>query len=248
MEEGAIVHIDYSLYNAESGDLIETNIEQIAKDNDSHQEGRTYSPLVSVVGGGALIEGFEEHLLEADSETDYDFTIPADKAYGELNSDMIEVISQDKVLQQVKDPNSLGLGAPITINGRTGTLRLWAAGRARIDFNHPLAGVSLRYTYKVTKVIEDRDEKVMALLEANTGHKDFSVEFDGDDLGITIPQAMMFDTNAAMMKFRLVTTLRDSIEVDKVSFIEVHEDRKANPEHGDEGHVHDENCNHDEEE
>lgn len=248
MEEGAIVHIDYSLYNAESGDLIETNIEQIAKDNETHQEGKTYSPLVTVVGGGNLIEGFEEHLLEAESEKEYDFTIPAEKAYGEVNSDMIEVISQDKVMQQVKDPNSLGLGAPITINGRTGTLRLWAAGRARIDYNHPLAGVSLRYTYTITKVIEGRDEKVMALLEANTGHKDFEVSFEGDDLSVIIPQAMMFDTNAAMMKFRLVTTLRDSVEVNKVSFVEVHEDRKVDPGHGEDGHVHDENCDHGEEE
>ena len=63
------------------------------------------------------------------------------------------------------------------------------------------------------------------MLESNTGHSDFGVTFDGDDLNIVIPQTMLFDTNAAMMKFRLVTVLRDAVECGKVSFIEEHEPR-----------------------
>jgi hypothetical protein len=36
---------------------------------------------------------------------------------------------------------------------------------------------------------------------------------------------MLFDTNAAMLKFRLVTMIRDAVECGKVSFVEVHEPR-----------------------
>ena len=78
---------------------------------------------------------------------------------------------------------------------------------------------------EIFKVVEGKEEQVMALLESNTGHSDFGVAFDGDDLNITIPQTMLFDTNAAMMKFRLVTIIRDAVECGKVSFIEVHEPR-----------------------
>ena len=39
MEEGTIVHVEYDLYNAESGDLIETTREDVAKEHDMHQEG-----------------------------------------------------------------------------------------------------------------------------------------------------------------------------------------------------------------
>ena len=106
----------------------------------------------------------------------------------------------------------------------------------------------LRYKYKITKVISDKQEKVAALLNANTGHDGFEAEFDGEDVSITIPESMLFDTNAAMMKFRLVSVLRDSLGVGKVSFVEVHEERTVNPEHGEDGHVHDENCSHGEEE
>ena len=36
---------------------------------------------------------------------------------------------------------------------------------------------------------------------------------------------MLFDTNAAMQKFRLVTVLRDAVSAGKVSFVEEHEPR-----------------------
>ena len=246
MEEGTIVHVDYNLYNADSGDLIETTREDIAKENDMHQEGRNYSPLVCVVGSGQLIAGFEESLLSAKADKDISVEIAPADAYGEKDSDKVETISIDKLIRYVRDPKSLYIGGPVTIEGKTGTLSYMAAGRARIDNNHPMAGRTLKYDYKNIKVIKDKGEKVVALLESNTGHEGFEVSFDGNDISIITPEAMLFDTNAAMQKFRIVTVLRDSVDAGKVSFVEVHEPRVAEEE--EEEHVHDENCNHDHEE
>ena len=139
-------------------------------------------------------------------------------------------MSIDKLLRYVRDPKSLYIGGPVTIDGRTGTLSYLAAGRARIDYNHPMAGRTLKYDYKIVKVITDKKEKVAALLESNTGHEGFEVSFDGDDISIITPEAMLFDTNAAMQKFRIVTVLRDSVDAGKVSFVEVHEPRVASEE------------------
>ena len=44
MEEGTIIHVDYDLYNADSGDLIETTREDVAKEHEMHQENRSYDP------------------------------------------------------------------------------------------------------------------------------------------------------------------------------------------------------------
>jgi hypothetical protein len=88
-----------------------------------------------------------------------------------------------------------------------------------------MAGKSLKYSFNVVDVVEGKEDQVTALLQANTGHSGFEVSFSGDDLSIVLPQTMLFDTNAAMLKFRLVTTIRDAVECGKVSFIEVHEPR-----------------------
>ena len=225
MEEGDIIHVDYDLYNGETGDLIETTREATAQEHEMHDENRTYQPMVCVVGSGSLIPGFEEALLSAKVDKDVDLELAPADAYGEKDATQIETISIDKLRRAVRDPNALYLGAPVNIGGRQGYLSFLAAGRARIDYNHPMAGKTLKYNFKIVKVVEGKEEKVAALLESNTGHSDFGVSFDGDDLNIVIPQTMLFDTNAAMMKFRLVTIIRDAVDCGKVSFIEVHEPR-----------------------
>ena len=225
MEDGAIIHVDYDLFSGETGDLIETTREDIAKEYEMHQEGRTYSPMVCVVGNGNLIPGFETALKEAKVGTEVTVEIEPAEAYGEKDASMVETISIDKLRRAVQDPNSLYLGAPVNINGRQGYLSYLAAGRARIDYNHPMAGKTLKYVFTVVKEVKGKEDKVIGLLESNSGHSGFEVSFKGDDLSIVLPQAMLFDTNAAMLKFRLVTMIRDAVECGKISFVEVHEPR-----------------------
>ena len=225
MEDGAIIHVDYDLFSGETGDLIETTREEIAKEYEMHQEGRSYTPMVCIVGTGNLIAGFEAALKDAKVGKEVEVEIPPADAYGEKDASLVETISIDKLRRAVQDPNSLYLGAPVNINGRQGYLSYLAAGRARIDYNHPMAGKTLKYVFTVIKEVKGKEDKVLGLLESNSGHSGFEVSFKGDDLSIILPQAMLFDTNAAMLKFRLVTMIRDAVECGKVSFVEVHEPR-----------------------
>ena len=136
-----------------------------------HQEGRTYTPLVCVVGAGNLISGFEDSLLEAEADKDISLEIAPVDAYGEKDPDQIETISIDKLLRHVRDPKSLYIGGPVTVEGRQGILSYLAAGRARIDYNHPMAGRTLKYDYKIVKVVEGKEEKVAALLRQTLAKK-----------------------------------------------------------------------------
>ena len=225
MDNGTIIHVDYDLFNAETEKLIETTREDVAKEHDVHDENRTYSPMVTVVGDGRLIPGFEAHLAEAETETDYTLDIEAEEAYGERDASLVETIGQNVLMRSVRDPEMLAIGAPVEIGGRTGVLQFLSAGRARVDYNHPLAGVTLRYNYRVTKVVEDRAEKVETLLNMNTGRDDFEISFEDDDLTVTTPENLAYDQNWAYAKFSLVTTLREHLGVGTIVFREVHEPR-----------------------
>ena len=101
MDHGSIVHIDYDLYNAGNGNLIETTREETAKEHDQFDENRTYSPMVTIVGDGRLIPGFETHLADAKSGEDYDFEIEPTEAYGERDQNKVETISQNVLLRSV---------------------------------------------------------------------------------------------------------------------------------------------------
>jgi len=120
---------------------------------------------------------------------------------------------------------------------------MFRAGRARIDFNHALAGKTLRYNYRITKVVEDRIEQVETLLKMLTGSDDFEVEFDGDDVTITIPEYLGYDQSWGMAKFQLLRSLRDSVGVQTITFRDVHPVREVgeleDDGHDHEGHDHD---------
>ena len=60
----------------------------------------------------------------------------------------------------VQNPDNLQIGGMVEIGGRNGILKSFRSGRASIDFNHALAGVTLRYKYKIIKEVTDRSEKV----------------------------------------------------------------------------------------
>ena len=222
VKSGSIVHIDYDLYNAESGDLIETTREAVAQEHDRHEANRSYSPLITVIGDGRLIKGFESHLDEAEVDTDYEFDIPPEDAYGERDASAVEVMSLQQLSRSVRDPENLQIGGMVEIGGRNGILKSFRSGRASIDFNHALAGVTLRYKYKIIKEVTDRSEKVTTLLETNTGRDGFECSFDGDDLTITLPEYVSYDQNWAYTKFGLIRTLRDHVGVQTIIFREVH--------------------------
>ena len=230
MDAGSIVHIDYDLYDAGSERLIETTREDVAKEHEIFDESRTYQPMITIVGDGRLISGFENHLNDAEADKDYEFEIEPVDAYGERDSSLVETIGQNVLMRSVRDPSTLAIGAPVEIGGRTGVLQFISAGRARIDYNHPLAGTTLKYNYNIVKVVEDRSERVETLLKMNTGREDFEISFDGDDLTVTTPEAMAYDQNWAYAKFSLVRSLRENLGVGTVIFREVHEPRVVDEE------------------
>ena len=239
MEEGAIVYIDYDLFIADTGDLLETTRREVAEEHEQLDENKTYEPLIVTVGEGSLIEGFENHLKEAEVDTDYELDIPPEEAYGDRDANAVETLSEAKLAQQVggEQVDNLHVGGPVTIDGKQGTIKMFAAGRARIDFNHPLAGRTLHYDYRITKVVEDREEKVHTILKMSTRMDDFEVEFDGDDVSITIPEFLGYDQNWGMAKFAIIRALHDNVGVGTIRFIEEHKKREVGE--LDEEHEHD---------
>lgn len=239
MEEGAIVYIDYDLFIADTGDLLETTRREVAEEHDQLDENKTYEPLIVTVGEGSLIEGFENHLKEAEVDTDYELDIPPEEAYGDRDANAVETFSMEKLAKEVggNEVENLRVGGPVTVEGKQGIIQMFAAGRARVDFNRPLAGRTLHYDYRITKVVEDREEKVHTILKMSTRMDDFEVEFDGDDVSITIPEFLGYDQNWGMAKFAIIRALHDNVGVGTIRFIEEHKKREVGE--LDEEHEHD---------
>lgn len=230
MDEGTIILLDYEGWTGEPAELFDTTKEELAKEHELHEEQRTYAPMVTVIGGGRLVEGLEEHLKEAEVGKDYEVVIPAEKAYGPRDPKQIKLHKKNEVERHLREqadrtrqpPMPLMEGVEIEMDGKHGHIVLVTGSRVRIDFNHHLAGKDLTFKYKVTEAVDDAATKVEKVIRLEYPvESDFDIDVDDQNIArISLPDICKYDSNWFGAKMRIVASLRKWADVTDVHFIE----------------------------
>lgn len=218
MEKGDIIYLEFECWISDQNRLFDTTDEQFAKDEGIYNEDKTYGPLPVIVGTGRVIKGLDNSLLEADVGKEYEVEIEPKDAYGERDPKLVEIVSMHEFRRQKIEPV---VGQQITIKNKQCTITGVFAGRVRVDYNHQLAGKKLRYKYKVLKKAESTEEKINAIIKLHYGRADeFKVELNDDEAEILLPDVSKYDLSWFNSKLRIVSDLRDYVNLRKVRFIE----------------------------
>jgi FKBP-type peptidyl-prolyl cis-trans isomerase 2 len=250
MKEGDFIKIEFDAFAKETDQLVDTTHEDVAKEHEVYNERAKYIPMSVIVGAGTIVKGLDDSLLEAEVDKDVEVEIGEKDAFGEKDPKLIEVFPMNKILSLPefrKGDHYPTEGMEIRINNRIGIINRIFAGRVRVDFNHRWAGKTIVYKYKVTEVIEGKEDKMKALLEAAYPNTDeFSIEMQGDDqVDIILPDIVKLDTNWAMAKFRIVSDLRKHLDLKTVRMIEVYVKKEEEEPKEEEHECDDPNCDHD---
>ena len=145
ISKNAVVTLNYTLKNSE-GTVMDTS------------DGR--EPLVYLHGVGGLIEGLETELEGKPVGEKMSLEIPADKAYGEKQEDLLRVVSKDGF--QGDEEMQVGMqvqletdhGPAIAIISKIDDTEV------TLDLNHPLAGMTLFFDIEVVEVREATEEEI----------------------------------------------------------------------------------------
>ncbi|MFB6072422.1 MAG: peptidylprolyl isomerase [Halobacterium sp.] len=158
LQEGDFVKIDYTAYTVESGELVDTTDREVAEDEDVDTEDRDFSPRTIVLGEDHLFEAVEDDIVGKDvGDTG---TVVVENAFGEYDEDEVRTVSANKIPEDDRYP-----GAHVDVDGEHGHVEAVIGGRARVDFNHPLAGEDVEYEYEIVDHVEDRLEQARGLLQ-----------------------------------------------------------------------------------
>lgn len=162
-KNGDMLLVDYAIYVKETGELIETTNEAIAKQNRKYEEGRTYEPELVIVGEGRLIKGFEEAVASAEElGKKYEVEVPPSRAYGERSPDKVRILPARTFLRNNIVPE---VGREVTVNESVGRIIAVTGGRVTVDFNHPLAGKTLRVEFTILKKLENPEEEMRHIVK-----------------------------------------------------------------------------------
>jgi len=137
IEKGKKVSLEYTVF-LEDGTMIDTNVGE--------------DPLVFVLGGRQVFPALEQELIGLRVGDTKKVFLSADQAYGQVVKEAFREVDLETLPEQFRLP-----GAVLAIQDPEGgifPIRVHEirAGKAVLDFNHPLAGKSLQFDVKVVSV------------------------------------------------------------------------------------------------
>ena len=162
MKNGDLILLNFTAKVKDTGDLIETTIEEEGKKIGEFDEDFVFKPRLVAVGAGWELKGLDEALERAEVGEAVNIDIPPEKGFGIRDTSKTRLMP----LRKFKDKaDQITVGEEVEIDGRRGIVRFVGSGRAQIDFNHRYAGRTLEYNFTVVKKIEQNEEMINEIIE-----------------------------------------------------------------------------------
>ncbi|WP_050032021.1 FKBP-type peptidyl-prolyl cis-trans isomerase [Halorubrum halophilum] len=240
LADGDFVRVAYTIRTADDDRVIDTTDEETAEDAEIDTEEHEFEPRIIALGAGHVFPSVEEAFVGADVGDEGVVDVPAEDAFGEYDPDEVETVKADKIPEDSRYP-----GAQVQIDNQQGYLETIIGGRARVDFNHPLAGEDLEYEYEILEQIDDREQQAAGMLgmylqeapevrietvteeeesvtEDDDGEETVETEeVEKDVLYVTATQAMQMNQQWMFQKQQIAQDLMSRLDLDRVVVEEV---------------------------
>ncbi|GGL23985.1 peptidylprolyl isomerase [Halarchaeum grantii] len=241
LQAGDFIKLAYTARTVEGGDLVDTTDEEVAEEEGVDTDEQEFAPRTLVLGEGHIFEPVEEDIYGKEVGDTGTVVVPAADAFGEYDESEVRTVSADKIPEDDRYP-----GGHVDIDGQHGHVETIIGGRARVDFNHMLAGEDIEYKYEIVGEVEDRVEKAQGLLsmyfdaeldmhiETDEVEEEVQVESDEDEepetetetveketLYIEQSPQLQFNQQWMMGKQQILQQIMDQIGVDRVIVQEI---------------------------
>ena len=186
-EKGALIFANYTARVKDTGEGIESTVEEDAKKLKIYEESKRYEPRLVAVGEGWLISGLDAEVAKLSVGERKEIELSPEKAFGARDPTQLRMIPLRKFGER---EHEISVGDSIDIDNRVGIVRFIGSGRAQVDFNHRLAGKSILYDFQVLKTVDTDEEKIRALVDRRLAGENTkaSLELKDGALTVTIPE------------------------------------------------------------
>jgi peptidylprolyl isomerase len=228
IKNGDFVLLDYTLKVKESGDIVDTTMESVAKEKGIHHEHgegaepHRYEPLFLVVGEGWVPKGLDEGLVGLEPGQSSTVEVPPEKGYGARDASKVRLVPLRRFRNEGITPIP---GTQINLDGKIGQVRTVGAGRVQMDYNHPLAGRTLVYDVSAQKIVDVAEDKIRSLVHKRLPAVDqtkFGVLMGEKELTIEVPEEAFFLEDLQLGKKAISADVEKFFpELSKISFLEI---------------------------
>ncbi|MDD1655258.1 MAG: peptidylprolyl isomerase [Methanomicrobiales archaeon] len=193
--EGDFIRLSYT--GKADDRTFDTTDEETAKEAGIHNPSAVYGPVMIRVGSRHVVIGLDDAVIGKEAGESGEVEVPPEKAFGPHDETRMESVSIAKF------PEKPRLGMQVELENREGTVANIIGRRAIVDFNHPLAGKTITYSYKVERVAETTEEKIQGLIHLYT-QREMEVKEEGSTITIFLPPAIIYDRRWLLWRSRVV--------------------------------------------
>ena len=212
VQEGSFVRLSYK---GKIGDRVfDTTDEPVAKEAGIHNPEATYGPILVRVGSRHVVIGLDDALIGKEAGEEGSVEVLPEKAFGVHDDTRMESVSLGKFGEKP------GIGQTVEIENREGTVVNILGRRAVVDFNHPLAGKTATYTFRVEGIVEAQPDQIQGLIQLYT-QRSMEVSVEGGVVTIHLPPAIMYDRRWLLWRSRVVQEIFEFYpEVEEIVLLE----------------------------
>jgi peptidylprolyl isomerase len=227
-EKGTLIYVNYTAKVKDTGEAIESTVEDEAKKLNIYDAERRYEPRLVSVGEDWVLKGLDEEIAKMDTGERKTVELAPEKAWGERDPTQLRMIPVRKFGEKADE---LRTGDVVEVDNRLGVVRFLGSGRAQVDFNHRLAGKTLVYDVEIVSKVEGDDQKIRSLIKRRfPGELGDKIEFTEGEGAVTvkIPEEAFMAEGLQVIKRGISNDVTHFLPaVNKVTFEEVYARKEA---------------------
>jgi peptidylprolyl isomerase len=228
IEKGTLIYVNYTAKVKDTGEAIESTVQDEAKKMNIYDPERSYTPRLVSVGEDWVLKGLDEEISKMDSGERKTVELIPEKAWGERDPTLLRMIPIRKFGDKADE---MRVGDTVEVDNRLGVVRFIGSGRTQVDFNHRLAGKTLVYDVEVVSKVDTDDQKVRSLIKRRfPGEIGDKIEFakTADEVTIEVPEQAFMAEGLQVIKRGIANDVSHFVPSAKtVAFKEVYGKKEA---------------------
>lgn len=198
-EEGSFLLAELTAKVQETGEVIDTTNETIAKEAKIFSESEAYSPRLFIIGSDDAPKPLMDALKEAELGASRQVVVPPEQGYGLRDPSKVRILP----LRRFANVKDLDVNSRVEVDGKMGVVKSITSGRVSVDFNPPLAGRTIVYDVKVQSAIEGDVERMRALIGRRFPKVDketFDIRIQDSAVEVKLPEEVFYSEGLQIVK------------------------------------------------
>ena len=205
---GDFIRVNFTLKVKETKQIIETSDEALAKKENIFDEKNNYGPRLMIVGNEEMfLKRVNDAVVGKEVGAKFKVDIPPEETFGYKDTAKIKLLGRKELVAKNIIPE---VGRQIQWGNQNGVIISVLGGRVRVDFNHPLVGLTVVYDVEIIERISTMKKKLEAIIDFRMPGIDFStftIKDDKDKITISMPEEII--TKDPYIQFRKIRIASD---------------------------------------